>query len=107
MVNPSPGFYSDAVFYSSRLSDADARIASPNAPVDNFWMTPAMGQRMRFDFARSVMDMTAATENKRRAAEEAATKMLESIQPTAPAAPPPLPPDLMLPQGPPLRFVRY
>lgn len=76
---------------------------SPSAqgPLDSLWMTPAMGLRMRFDFARSVIDLTEKTEQKKRAAEE---ERAQKAQKTAPAErpAPPVPP-----VPPPLRFLRY
>lgn len=79
---------------------------SPSAqgPLDSLWMTPTMGQRMRFDFARSVIELTKKTEQKKRAAEEErAQKAQKAASAERPA--PPVPP--VPPEPPPLRFLRY
>jgi len=72
------------------------RTESPSSqgPLDSLWMTPAMGLRMRFDFTRSVIDLTEKTEQKTRAAEEALKQ-----QAPKPAPAPPIPP--------PVRLLRY
>jgi hypothetical protein len=74
---------------------------SSKGPLDDLWMTPAMGQRMRFDFALSVIDMTEKTEQKKRAAEVALKqKAVEKQKPAPTEKPaPPIPP--------PVRLLRY
>jgi hypothetical protein len=74
---------------------------SSQGPLDSLWMTPEMGLRMRFDFARSVIDMAEKTEQKRRAAEEAPKQPAQKPPPPeAPALP-------TLPPPPPIRLLRY
>ncbi|HRJ67869.1 MAG TPA: hypothetical protein PLW48_12100, partial [Alphaproteobacteria bacterium] len=76
-------------------------------PLDNFWMTPAMGLRMEFSFAQSVIGMVQMVEQKRAAAETAKTETRADIANTQ-SAPAPIPREIPLPPiPPPARFLRY
>lgn len=83
--------------------------SAASGPLDDYWMTPAMGLRPRFDFVKSVMEMTQATEKKRRTAEEtAAQKAIEEKKPETSSTPENAKPEIPLPPvPPPLRLLRY
>lgn len=76
-------------------------------PLDSFWMTPAMGLRMEFSFAQSVIGMVQTIEQKRAAAEAAKAETRADIA-NAQSASAPIPSEIPLPPiPPPARFLRY
>jgi hypothetical protein len=93
---------------TAKNTSPSATRTAASGPLDDFWMTPAMGLRMHFDFAKSVIEMSEATEKKRRAAEErAAQKAPEKVKTETSPAPVNIPPEISFPPPPPLRVLRY
>lgn len=91
------------------MNSREKTSSAAGGPLDDFWMTPVMGLRMRFDFTKSVIEMTRTTEEKRRAAGASPLQSEpEQETPETPAAPKDAKPEISLPPiPPPLRLLRY